>query len=252
MAKWVTKSEYARLFGLNRSSVTKAVQAGRLPCRGDKVASDVDIRKYRRREPANDDYVLYLAGKRAASASSGGSAGGKRSADVASLEDDGELDLSEAPEPAGKKPGRSVKPARKLEGFDDVDSGGSAAGDVERKAGRSSGGSRRNAVPADDIPDEDLGVELQRARIDKLNADIAVQRQKDVRTRQNWRREDLAEFSGAFSESFAPFKNALVKLRLSAEELQNLGRAWDKCYTAFIGRLEDMELADNEGTASDS
>lgn len=180
MAKWITKSEYARLYELNRSSVTKAVQAGRLPTRGDKVAADVDIRKYRRREPANDDLAFR---KSAASA-------------VAPISDD------------------SASSRR-----------------------------RREVVAASDLPDEDLGIELQRARIDKLNADIAVQRQKDVRTRQNWRREDLAEFAAAFADCFAPFRGAVVKLRLSLDELATLADCWQECFDTFVKHLEDMELA---------
>lgn len=195
MAKWISKSEYARLYGMNRSSVTKAVQAGRLPTRGEKVAADVDIRRYRRREPANDDVAFRPKAPKAAP--------------------------PVAPAAGGDAPSRRMTGARRVE------------------------------VAASDIPDEDLGLELQRARIDKLNADIAVQRQKDARTRQNWRREDLAEFAGAFSQSFAPFKNALVKLRLSAEELQGLGKAWDKCYKTFLSRLEDMEAAESENDSPD-
>jgi hypothetical protein len=190
MVKWISKSEYARKYELNRSSVTKAVQNGRLPVRGEKVDGDVDIRKYRRREPANDDAALRKS--------------------VALIDD------------------------------------------IEQESNSTirSGGSRR-IVKADEIPADALGEELQRARIDKLNADIAVQRQKDLRTRQNWRREDLAEFSSVFAQSFAPFKNSLVKLRLDSADIQALGAAWDKCYSAFLKALEDMELADNEADSPD-
>lgn len=183
MAKWISKSEYARLYELNRSSVTKAVQAGRLPTRGDKVAADVDIRKYRRREPANDDVALRPKGSASVSA-------------VVPISDD-------------------VASSRR----------------------------RREVVAASDLPDEDLGIELQRARIDKLNADIAVQRQKDVRTRQNWRREDLAEFAAAFADCFAPFRGTVVKLRLSLDELATLADCWQTCFDSFVKHLEDMELA---------
>ena len=201
MARWISKAEYSRKYEMCRSSVTKAVQAGRLPCRGSKVDGDVDIRQYRRREPANDDAALHR---------------------------------SPVPAPA-------LAPAAADPELDDSDLALESTPAMRRRSGRS----------AADIPDDELGEALQRARIDKLNADIAVQRQKDLRTRQAWRREDLSEFAGAFSESFAPFKNSLVKLRLTTEELQHLGAAWDKCFSTFITRLEDMELADESSATSE-
>lgn len=200
MARWISKAEYSRKYEMCRSSVTKAVQAGRLPCRGSKVDGDVDIRQYRRREPANDDAALHR---------------------------------SPVPAPA------ALAPEPELPAADDLELDNAPAS------------RRRGSRAAADIPDEELGEALQRARIDKLNADIAIQRQKDVRTRQAWRREDLSEFAGAFAESFAPFKNSLVKLRLTTEELQHLGAAWDKCFAAFIERLENMELADENSATSE-
>lgn len=170
MTKWITKAEYARRYEMHRSSVTKAVQNGRLPVRGDKVDGDVDIRQYRRREPAN------------------------------------------SPAPSAAASGASAHP-----GF------GGGGGSFE-----------------------DLAGELRRARIDKLQADIVIQRQKDLRTRQTWRREDLAEFAAAFAESFSPFRASVVKFRLSAEQLAEISRVWDACWETFITRLEDMELAEDE------
>lgn len=89
---------------------------------------------------------------------------------------------------------------------------------------------------------------LQLMRIEKLRADTELQRQKIERKKE----EMLLEFSGlvveAYQESFAPFKNDLISLRLNPEQIRTLGEVLERCTGNFIRRLKNLkEKADNAG-----
>lgn len=151
MAEWVQKVEYARRYGLSKPAITKAVKTGRLPEKDGKVDAEVDIRRNRMREPANE------------------------------------------------------------------------------------------AAP-DNITGMALTEQIQRAKLAQLKADTVLKTQKDTRTREEWRRQDMEDFSRAFAETFAPVKKRLIELRLSSEQLVALRTMWEECWAAFAARIDAPEV----------
>lgn len=79
--------------------------------------------------------------------------------------------------------------------------------------------------------------DLLKARLAKLQSDIALGEQKLSRTRREIINEFESIFFEAFSCSFAPMKSKLVQLQLSKDQIKELNLIVDGCLVSFKSEL---------------
>lgn len=92
------------------------------------------------------------------------------------------------------------------------------------------------------IDDDNLGVELLRARVGKLMVDAEASQQKLDRYKDELLRQFSALAVEAFYDAFAGFKNDLVALRLNEDQLRELRVQWDKCVHEWVKKMVKLDV----------
>lgn len=80
----------------------------------------------------------------------------------------------------------------------------------------------------------------QLTRIKKLNTQIAYQKQKLQQVKHQLLAEYTEQIIVAYSAAYATFKNKLIALRLSNEQLEQLKDLFSRCTNNFITKLEKL------------
>lgn len=80
----------------------------------------------------------------------------------------------------------------------------------------------------------------QLTRIKKLNTQIAYQKQKLEQVKHQLLSQYTQQIIVAYSAAYATFKNKLIALRLSNEQLEQLKDLFSRCTNNFITKLEKL------------
>ena len=79
---------------------------------------------------------------------------------------------------------------------------------------------------------------LAEAKLEKLKADVELQRQRIAANINESRRAYVEMMLEEYVQAFTPFKSRLVELRLTAEQLAALGSVVEECLQSFLARVQ--------------
>lgn len=101
-----------------------------------------------------------------------------------------------------------------------------------------------NAAPLPDSGANDQD-SLSRAKLEKMRADIELQKQKIAENRDAMRREFAEAVIEEYAQAFAPVKARLTEMRLRADQLSALRKLIASCTAVFESNLR-KRLIENE------
>lgn len=92
--------------------------------------------------------------------------------------------------------------------------------------------SRRNKTP------DDISEKIAIAKLKKIEGEAAILEQRSVHARQRMIEDAADKFFAAFEKAFAPFREKLIALKMTAECLDDFIQAFNSCLAEFGNELE--------------